>query len=342
MAADAGRAHARRMRYPAAATCGVEIELRSDATDAPGSTPSPCRRRRRARRCATSSTTRRATRSTTARVAIGFGAPTPRYLALRGADGQLGANQLDRLKVRASARFLGVDPARPRRGRHRMGLRRLARRPDPRRAPRVAVGAPRLGVAHADLPHRELRLPRYRRAAGPPAPQLSADLFLSRHRGAGGARLPRPARLDRADAGRAARHGRRDRRADAGAAQPAGRRLARARGTGRHRSSCACSSATASPRCAASCSIARTTTGTRPESTPGEHPAIGFRLTEWGDVDRGQHGSPPSPTALPAGYDLDAFARQDAAPLHDRGAARCAPMERRAASAGMRRGPSAA
>jgi hypothetical protein len=46
----------------------------------------------------------------TARVAIGFGAPTPRYLALRGADGRTGPNLLDRLKVRASARFFGLIP----------------------------------------------------------------------------------------------------------------------------------------------------------------------------------------------------------------------------------------
>ncbi len=44
------------------------------------------------------------------RVAVGFGAPTPRYLALRGRDGAFGPNLLDRLKVRAHARFLGFIP----------------------------------------------------------------------------------------------------------------------------------------------------------------------------------------------------------------------------------------
>jgi len=44
------------------------------------------------------------------RVAVGFGAPTPRYLALRGRDGAFGPNLLDRLKVRASARLLGFIP----------------------------------------------------------------------------------------------------------------------------------------------------------------------------------------------------------------------------------------
>jgi len=44
------------------------------------------------------------------RVALGFGAPTPRFLALRAADGSLGSNLLDRLKVRAHARFFGIIP----------------------------------------------------------------------------------------------------------------------------------------------------------------------------------------------------------------------------------------
>ena len=47
----------------------------------------------------------------------------------------------------------------------------------------------------------------------------------------------------------------------------------------------------------------------------GEHPAVGFRLTEWGHVDRGQHQFTASAYALPAGYDLGQFARDDAAPL---------------------------
>lgn len=44
------------------------------------------------------------------RVAVGFGAPTPRYLAVRSGAGAFGPNLLDRLKVRAHARFLGFIP----------------------------------------------------------------------------------------------------------------------------------------------------------------------------------------------------------------------------------------
>jgi hypothetical protein len=57
------------------------------------------------------------------------------------------------------------------------------------------------------------------------------------------------------------------------------------------------------------------TGGYGPEDVPGEHPAVGFRLTEWSHVDRGQHGFAALAYALPSGYDLDEFARQDAAPL---------------------------
>jgi hypothetical protein len=55
--------------------------------------------------------------------------------------------------------------------------------------------------------------------------------------------------------------------------------------------------------------------GDSPEAVPGVHPAIGFRLTEWGGVDRGNHGFTAIAYALPGGYDLEDFARQDRAPL---------------------------
>jgi hypothetical protein len=55
--------------------------------------------------------------------------------------------------------------------------------------------------------------------------------------------------------------------------------------------------------------------GYAPEELQGEHPAVGFRLTEWGAIDRGEHGFAALAYALPADYDLGEFARQDAAPL---------------------------
>lgn len=53
-----------------------------------------------------------ADRIETDRVAIGFGAPTARLLSVRGADGGFTDNRLDRLKVRATAWFLGFIPLR--------------------------------------------------------------------------------------------------------------------------------------------------------------------------------------------------------------------------------------
>lgn len=44
------------------------------------------------------------------RVVVGFGAPTPRFLALRNTDGAIGPNLLDRLKIRARARLLALIP----------------------------------------------------------------------------------------------------------------------------------------------------------------------------------------------------------------------------------------
>lgn len=44
------------------------------------------------------------------RVSLGYGGPTPKYLALHPTGGGDGPNLLDRLKVRVSARFLGFVP----------------------------------------------------------------------------------------------------------------------------------------------------------------------------------------------------------------------------------------
>src|SRR5262249_42337759 len=45
-----------------------------------------------------------------ANAVLGFGGPTPRYLALDPRPGRTPVNVLDRLKIRASARFLGLIP----------------------------------------------------------------------------------------------------------------------------------------------------------------------------------------------------------------------------------------
>jgi len=47
-----------------------------------------------------------------------------------------------------------------------------------------------------------------------------------------------------------------------------------------------------------------------PEALAGQMPAIGFRLTDWRSVDRGEHWFVAESYALPAEYDLDAFAAE--------------------------------
>ena len=109
MAADAGR-RAQRGELPDVADCVVELEVRHGAeagwvyAAVSAASPAPRSTERYVRYDAD------ADRIEGDRVAVGFGAPTPRYLALRGADGRFGPNLLDRLKVRAHARFLGFIP----------------------------------------------------------------------------------------------------------------------------------------------------------------------------------------------------------------------------------------
>ena len=108
MADDAGR-RATRRELPDVGDCAVELEVRRGgevawvyAVATSGAPP------RSPRHYVTYEPD--TDRIVSDRVAVGFGAPTPRYLALRGPDGAFGANLLDRLKVRAHARFLGFIP----------------------------------------------------------------------------------------------------------------------------------------------------------------------------------------------------------------------------------------
>ncbi|HSP97711.1 MAG TPA: hypothetical protein VL049_10760, partial [Candidatus Dormibacteraeota bacterium] len=52
-----------------------------------------------------------------------------------------------------------------------------------------------------------------------------------------------------------------------------------------------------------------------PEAVPGELPGIGYRLTAWSKVDRGQHWFAAVARALPPDADLGAFARERAEPI---------------------------
>lgn len=108
MAADAGR-RARRAELPAASACLVELRVERGGAlgwayafiAAGAAARSPAQYVRY---------DVDADRIEGARVAVGFGAQTPRFLAVRGPDGRFGPNLLDRLKVRAHARFLGIIP----------------------------------------------------------------------------------------------------------------------------------------------------------------------------------------------------------------------------------------
>jgi len=96
---------------PRGAACGVEVRLAERETGYQGwiyafASPSPAPR-------AKNSYVRYDPRRdviTGQRVALGFGGATPQYLALTAPDGTERKNLIDRLKVRASAWFLGVIP----------------------------------------------------------------------------------------------------------------------------------------------------------------------------------------------------------------------------------------
>jgi hypothetical protein len=307
MAGDAGRAM-RTDEQPPAARCGAEIALRSDETTAyvyAFALPAPAPR----------SPVRYVAYDpardliTAARVAIGFGAATPRYLALRGADGQFGPNQLDRLKVRASARFLGLIPL----GRNEDDIQWIfgAWHAGPIRVARREWQWVRLGWG--------LRTPIFR-----------TESFIYRD----SVELPVRLRLNfpptyffRGIEVQAALD---FRNLQGWTVRTPSRRLGIVGAIGAPANSEGDWLALEGPdltfvlRLQLGDSLASLRReilyregngGSPPEGEPGEHPAVGFSLTEWSGVDRGQHGFTAVAYALPAGYDLDAFAREDAAPL---------------------------
>ena len=312
MADDSGRRMAPG-EAPAAASCALEIELRVGAASAWGYAfvvPAPARR----------SPLRYVEYDpgrdeiATARVAIGFGAATPRFLALRGADGQTGPNLLDRLKVRASARFFGLIPLSRDEddiqwvfGAWHAGPIRIVRREW--QWVRLGWGLRTPIFRTESVVYRDsVELPVRLRLNFPPAYffsgiEVQAALDFRDLRGW----------TVRTPAGASGVVGAIDSAAAARLTAPNADWLA-LEGPG----------VTVVLRLRLSDSFASLRRqllyrdadgGYEPESVPGEHPAIGFRLTEWSDVDRGNHWFAAIATALPAAYDLDQFVRWDGEPL---------------------------
>jgi hypothetical protein len=311
MAADAGR----RMRpdeRPVGADCVLEVALAADgATQWAYLVAFPDTAPRSPIRYVAYDPARDAV--DTARVSIGFGAPTPRSLALHDPGDQPGPNRLDRLKVRASARFLGLIPL----GRDEDDIQWefVAWRAGPIRVVRRERQWVRLGWG--------LRTPIFRTESFVyrDSVELPVRLRLNFPPSYFFGGIEVQAALDFRDLVGWVVHAPRGRLGTvAGAAGGAvergdlegdwlalegpdltlvlrlrlGETLASLRRQVLYREN---------------------DHGYDPEAAPGEHPAVGFRLTEWGDVDRGHHWFAAAATALPRGYALDEFARQDAAPL---------------------------
>jgi hypothetical protein len=55
--------------------------------------------------------------------------------------------------------------------------------------------------------------------------------------------------------------------------------------------------------------------GRPPEAVVGEKPGVGYGLVDWGDVDRGHHRFTSSSYAVPAGYDVGRFLRLNRMPI---------------------------
>ena len=245
------------------------------------------------------------------RVAVGFGAPTPRYLALRGADGAFGPNLLDRLKVRAHARFLGFIPL----GRDEDDIEYefSAWRAGPVRVLRREYQWVRLASwlrtpifeTETLMTRDAMTLPVRLKLNFPPTYlfggiEVQAVLDFRDLRGwqvaAAGVE---PAAVGVAGAGRLD-----GARSDWVALRGPDATLVLELVRGE-------SLATLVP------TIVYRDDGepSPPEAVPGELPGIGYRLTAWSKVDRGQHWFAAVARALPPDADLGAFARERAEPI---------------------------
>lgn len=306
MAEDAGR----RMRpeeIPAALVCGVEVSQRFGAADEgwvyvfvePEAAP-------------------RSTQAyvqydpqtdivTGARVGLGFGGPTPEYFALRPPQDRPWVNLLDRLKVRASARFFGIIPL----GRDEGDLRTelVAWKAGPIRVIRrqrqwVVLGwGLRTPIFRTDtLFYRDYAyLPVHLRLNFPPTYFFRGIKVLGilDFRDLRGWRLLAQGMPEALPIGNLDERQRRE--------------LNRRPGDwfallGPNVTVVQTLTTSASLATLHRSLVYREETGwQKPERWRGEMPGVGYRLTDWNDVDRGHHWFASTSYALPAGYDVRRF-----------------------------------
>jgi hypothetical protein len=246
------------------------------------------------------------------RVALGFGAPTPRHLALLEADGSESPNLLDRLKIRVSTRFLGLIPVGRNEG--HLGAEQVAHRSGPIRLVRrqrlwvyVGFGIRSQLFASDTFVYRNFaELPVSFRLNYPPTHffwpiEVNAILDFRDLRGwellVPGPDEPlrvgtiAPDRIERIN----------ETTGDWFVLRRTDVTLVERLHLG---------SSLASVR--ARLSYAETDDEREPEDVPGERPAVGFRLTDWNDVGNGQHSFTSVSYALPPGYDVRAFLEEEA------------------------------
>lgn len=245
-----------------------------------------------------------------ARVSVGFRGATPQYFALRPAADQGERNLLDRLKVRASARFLGIIPLR--RDEDDFEVAFIAWRAGPIRAIRRQRQWIRLGwglrtpIFRTDaFFYRDFsELPVHLRLNFPPTYffrgiEIQGMLDFRDLRGwrvlapglAGPMLIGALGRADLAQLNQAPG----DWFALLGPEVTLVQMLTTSRGLSTVRRRL----------------VYREERKARPpEADRGEMPGVGYRLTDWSKVDRGRHWFTSTSYALPAGSDIERFLRE--------------------------------
>lgn len=306
MADDAGR-RIRPEEIPAEIGCGVEVSQRFGSAGRAWvylfvePTAAPRSSRSYVRYDATTDVV------TGAHVALGFGGPTPEYFAVRPPPKQPWVNLLDRLKVRASARFFGIIPLWRDEGDLRTEL--VGWKAGPIRVVRrqrqwVVLGwGLRTPIFRTDtLFYRDYAyLPVHLRLNFPPTYFFRGIEVL----GVLDFRDLRGWRLLAEGMSEAVPIGELDERQQRDLNQRPGDWFALLG-----------PSVTLVQRLTTSPSLAtlrrtlvyREESGwQKPERWRGEMPGVGYRLTDWNEVDRGHHWFASTSYALPAGYDVHRF-----------------------------------